>query len=209
MQIWRLSCWAALSLSSLVSLCSAVSTACSRLVALFLCNLTSRASLWPFEQHVLLCLSLVAASVFVPFQQLFRQHGGPFLIPSYSEVSLFWNLQNSSLTQITKLLDNVECTWNPLKSWSRPKLKLHMIYGTTYDRYIRESLNSTFFLMGWDRGWVMPFLLVSLLFWGVEYDRPSLNPFFFSEKIFCFLYIYKTTNPTSHTHLLYICEGAW
>ena len=43
------------------------------------------------------------------------------------------------------------------------------------------------FLMGWDRGWVMAFPLVYLLFWGVEYDRPSLNPFCFSEKIFCFL----------------------
>jgi len=44
------------------------------------------------------------------------------------------------------------------------------------------------FLMGWDRGWVMAFPLVSALFWGVEYDRPSLNPFCFSEKIFCFLF---------------------
>ena len=42
-------------------------------------------------------------------------------------------------------------------------------------------------LKGWDWGWVMAFLLVSLLFWGVEYDRPSLNPFCFLEKIFCFL----------------------
>ena len=42
--------------------------------------------------------------------------------------------------------------------------------------------------MGWDRGWVMAFPLVPLLFWGVEYDRPSLNPFCFPEKIFCFLY---------------------
>ena len=41
--------------------------------------------------------------------------------------------------------------------------------------------------MGWDRGWVMAFPLVSLLFWGVEYDRPSLNPFCFSEKIFLLL----------------------
>ena len=41
--------------------------------------------------------------------------------------------------------------------------------------------------MGWDRGWVMAFPLVPLLFWGVEYDKPSLNPFCFSEKIFCFL----------------------
>jgi len=24
---------------------------------------------------------------------------------------------------------------------------------------------------------------------GVEYDRPFLNPFCFSEKIFCFLYV--------------------
>jgi len=33
----------------------------------------------------------------------------------------------------------------------------------------------------------MAFPLVSLLFGGVEYDRPSLNPFCFSEKIYCFL----------------------
>ena len=31
---------------------------------------------------------------------------------------------------------------------------------------------------GWDRGWVM----------AVEYDRPSQNPFYFSEKIFCYLF---------------------
>jgi len=42
--------------------------------------------------------------------------------------------------------------------------------------------------MGWDRGWVMAFPLISSLFWGVEYDGPSLNPFCFTEKIFCFLY---------------------
>ena len=48
--------------------------------------------------------------------------------------------------------------------------------------------------MGWDRGWVMAFPLVSSLFWGVEYDRPSLNPFCFSEKIFCFLSTVKWLN---------------
>jgi len=35
----------------------------------------------------------------------------------------------------------------------------------------------------------MAFPLVSSLFGGVEYDRPSLNPFCFSEKIFCFLFV--------------------
>ena len=38
--------------------------------------------------------------------------------------------------------------------------------------------------MGWDWGWVMTFPLVSSLGWGVEYDRPSLNPFCFSENFF-------------------------
>ena len=39
--------------------------------------------------------------------------------------------------------------------------------------------------MGWDWGWVMTFPLVSSLGWGVEYDRPSLNPFlFFGENFF-------------------------
>jgi len=28
-----------------------------------------------------------------------------------------------------------------------------------------------------------------LFFLGVEHDRPSLNPFCFSEKIFCFLFV--------------------
>ena len=36
--------------------------------------------------------------------------------------------------------------------------------------------------MGWDRGWVMAFPLVSSLFRGVEYDRPSLNSFCFWRK---------------------------
>ena len=40
------------------------------------------------------------------------------------------------------------------------------------------------FLMGWDRGWVMAFPLVSSLLRGVEYDRPSLNPFVFRRKSF-------------------------
>ena len=44
-------------------------------------------------------------------------------------------------------------------------------------------------VMEWDRGWVMAFPLVSSLCWGVEYDRPYLNPFCFSEKIFCFLIV--------------------
>jgi len=43
--------------------------------------------------------------------------------------------------------------------------------------------------MGWDWGWAMAFPLVSSHFWGVEYDRPSLNPYCFSEKIFCFLFV--------------------
>ena len=38
--------------------------------------------------------------------------------------------------------------------------------------------------MGWDWGGVMAFPLVSSLFWGVEYDRPSLNPFCFQRKFF-------------------------
>jgi len=36
----------------------------------------------------LLCLSLAAASAFVPFVPLFRQHGGPFLVPFFSITSL-------------------------------------------------------------------------------------------------------------------------
>ena len=90
--------WGALTLSSLASLCSAVSAAClSCLAPLFLCNLT--------------CLS----STFIPFHQLFRQHGRHFLVLSYAQVSLLWST-NPSLTQITKLvsysrgIDNVECT---------------------------------------------------------------------------------------------------
>jgi len=39
---------------------------------------------------------------------------------------------------------------------------------------------------GWDWGWVVAFPLVSLLFWEVEDDRPSLNSFSFSEKTFCY-----------------------
>ena len=35
----------------------------------------------------------------------------------------------------------------------------------------------------------MAFPLVSLIFGGaVEYDRPSLNPSYFSKKGFCFLF---------------------
>jgi len=56
------------------------------------------------------------------------------------------------------------------------------------------------FLMEWDRGWVMAFPLVSLLFWGVEYDRPSLNPFCFSEKIFYFLYNSLSMLGTEYTY---------
>ena len=38
----------------------------------------------------------------------------------------------------------------------------------------------------------MAFPLVSLLFWGVEYDRPSLNPFVFRRKFFAScIYIYS------------------
>ena len=38
----------------------------------------------------------------------------------------------------------------------------------------------------------MAFPLVYSLFRGVDYDKPSLNPFCFSEKIFCFLLHYKS-----------------
>jgi len=41
------------------------------------------------------------------------------------------------------------------------------------------------FLMGWNRGWVISPCFFT--FWGVEYDRPSLNPFCFSEN--CFLLV--------------------
>jgi len=38
----------------------------------------------------------------------------------------------------------------------------------------------------------MAFPLVSLIFGGVmEYDRPSLNPSYFSEKSFCFFFNYR------------------
>ena len=40
-----------------------------------------------------------------------------------------------------------------------------------------------FKLDGIEAAWVMAFPLVSLLYRGVEYDRSSFNPFFFSEKI--------------------------
>ena len=36
---------------------------------------------------------------------------------------------------------------------------------------------------GIEAAWVMAFPLVSLLYRGVEYERSSFNPFFFSEKI--------------------------
>ena len=35
-----------------------------------------------------------------------------------------------------------------------------------------------------DQGWVMAFPHVSLIFRGVEHNRPSLNPFCFSENFF-------------------------
>ena len=49
----------------------------------------------------------------------------------------------------------------------------------------------------------MAFPLVTSLFGGVECDRPSLNPFCFLEKIFCFLYYYAihAIPPTQHTTL--------
>ena len=43
---------------------------------------------------------------------------------------------------------------------------------------------------------------VSSLFWEVEYDRPSLNPFCFSEKSFCFL-----LSMFSFHHPCFLCWG--
>ena len=40
------------------------------------------------------------SSTFIPFHQLFQEHGGHFFVPSYTEVSLLWST-NSSLMQIT------------------------------------------------------------------------------------------------------------
>ena len=53
--------------------------------------------------------------------------------------------------------------------------------------------------MGWDWGGVMAFPLVSSLFWGVEYDRPSLNPFCFQRKFFAACLVM-----TSSVCLLYV-----
>jgi len=52
-------------------------------------------------------------------------------------------------------------------------------------------------LMRWDRGWVMAFPL------GVEYDRSSLNPFRFSEKIFASFIIRKHTNRRHNAYQAY------
>jgi len=85
--------WAALTLSSLASLCSAVSAAYfSHSAALFLC---------------ITCLS----STFIPFHQLYRQHGGYFLIPSYAEVSLLWSAKPST-RGVHKTHTPCECLWD-------------------------------------------------------------------------------------------------
>ena len=41
-----------------------------------------------YSRRPFVALSLVAASAFVPFLQLFWKHGSRFLVPSYAEVSL-------------------------------------------------------------------------------------------------------------------------
>ena len=45
--------------------------------------------------------------------------------------------------------------------------------------------------MGWDQGWIMAFPLVSSLFSGVEYDRPSLKNLFVFGEFFLLLVIQK------------------
>ena len=53
-----------------------------------------------------------------------------------------------------------------------------------FDLPLLDRLKTPFPCMGWDWSWVMEFPLISLLFWEVEYDRPSLNPFIFQRKVF-------------------------
>ena len=77
--------------------------------------------------------------------------------------------------------------WHLFTCFFQPT-KISAIYKISIESENAVAIPKFYILMGWDRGWVMAFPFVSSLFWRVDYDRPSLNPFCFSENFLLLVY---------------------
>ena len=117
-----------------------------------------------------------------------RSYTVRFILHSSISVTSSWLCMscalNNSQTRSQKIFSKEQKGFRDGLSYSTPQKSETKKKGKCH---YRASVLSLHILMGWDRGWVMAFSLISSLFWGVEYDRPSLNPFRFSENIFLLL----------------------
>ena len=120
----------------------------------------------------------------------------------YSSITYTWNLVNYSILQHTIVYPSIQYTcklvnYSILQYTSAGRTRLSFTHCNWHNqKLVKITLmflqwypipKFYIFLMGWVRGWVMEFPPCFFTFWGVEYDRPSVNPFFVFRRKFLLL----------------------